>query len=91
MKNLAKQADLARAGITFNSVAPGAIYIPQTGWDELEQSDPSGYKRFMDSLPLGRLGTPAEVAEVVSFLCSEKASLVSGASIVVDGGETADL
>lgn len=91
MKNLAGQAELARAGITFNSVAPGAIYIPQTGWDELERTDPSGFKKFMDSLPLGRLGTPDEVAEVVSFLCSEQASLVSGASIVVDGGETADL
>jgi 3-oxoacyl-[acyl-carrier protein] reductase len=91
MKNLAGQADLARAGITFNSVAPGAIYIPQTGWDELERTDPSGFKKFMDSLPLGRLGTPDEVAEVVTFLCSEQASLVNGASILVDGGETADL
>jgi 3-oxoacyl-[acyl-carrier protein] reductase len=91
MKNLAGQAKLARAGITFNSVAPGAIYIPQTGWDELERTDPSGFKKFMDSLPMGRLGTPDEVAEVVGFLCSEQASLVSGASIVVDGGETADL
>ncbi|MBI2288070.1 MAG: SDR family oxidoreductase [Chloroflexi bacterium] len=38
--------------------------------------------------PLGRLGTPEEVASVVVFLCSERASLVNGASIAVDGGES---
>jgi 3-oxoacyl-[acyl-carrier protein] reductase len=37
--------------------------------------------------PLGRLGTPEEVASVVAFVCSTTASLLSGASIVVDGGE----
>ena len=91
MRNLARQPSLTRAGVTFNSVAPGAIYIPQTGWDELERKDPEAFRAFMDSLPLGRLGTPEEVAEVVGFLCSDRASLVNGASIVVDGGETADL
>lgn len=91
MRNLARQTSLTRAGVTFNSVAPGAIYIPQTGWDELERQDPEAFHAFMESLPLGRLGTPEEVAEVVCFLCSDSASLVNGASIVVDGGETADL
>ncbi len=40
------------------------------------------------NFPLGRLGTPEEVAQMVVFLCSELASLVNGACVVVDGGES---
>lgn len=89
MKNLAMNAELARAGITFNSVAPGCIMIPDTGWAEEEKKDPAAFRRMvMEKFPLGRLGTPEEVAGVVVFLCSEKARLVNGASILVDGGES---
>ena len=88
MKNLAGNRDLARHGITFNSVAPGAIYIEGTGWETFRRQSPGDYSAFVESLPLGRLGTPEEVANVVAFLCSEDASLVNGSSIIVDGGET---
>jgi len=91
MKNLAHRPELVRGGVTFNSVAPGAVYIPDTGWEELKKNDPSDYQRLMESLPLGRMGTPEEVGAMVAFLCSEKASYVNGASIVVDGGETAQI
>lgn len=91
MQNLSKQVELVRKGVTFNSVAPGATYIPDTGWDQLRVSDPAQFEAFCESLPLGRMGTPAEVAAVVSFLCSEEASLVNGATIVVDGGESVEL
>jgi 3-oxoacyl-[acyl-carrier protein] reductase len=74
MKSLASQSYLARDGITFNSVAPGEIDVGKP---------PSGAE-----LPLGRMGTPEEVANVVAFLCSEGASLVNGANIVVDGGQS---
>ena len=88
MKTLAMNANLVRDGITFNSVAPGAIMIPDTGWEKEQKQDPEEFKKMVDSqFPLGRLGTPEEVASVVVFLCSEKASLVSGASIPVDGAE----
>lgn len=88
MKTLAMNADLVRDGITFNSVAPGAIIIPDTGWDYEQKKDPEAFKKMVDNqFPLGRLGTPDEVANVVVFLCSEKASLVNGASIPVDGAE----
>ena len=88
MKNLAKNHLYASKGVTFNSVAPGAIYIPNTGWDEMKKTNPEKYKEFIKSnLPIGRLGTPEEVANVVTFLCSQYASLVNGASIAVDGGE----
>ena len=91
MKNFAKNKDFVRRGITFNSLAPGAILIPDTGWDNLRISSPVEYKSFAENLPLGRLGTVEEVAEVVYFICSEEASLVNGASIQVDGGESDSL
>ena len=63
--------------------------IPDTGWAEFEKSDPEGYARFIDEeLPLGRLGSPDEVASVITFLCSPRASMINGASVLVDGGET---
>lgn len=54
------------------------------------KNNPVAFKKKMDKeFRLGRLGTTDEVASVVTFLCSEAASLVNGASILVDGGETA--
>lgn len=89
MKTLAMNHDLARDGITFNSVAPGAIAIPGTGWDEERVKDPTAFKKMvLANYPLGRLGTPEEVAAVVAFICSARASLVNGASVAVDGAES---
>jgi len=88
MKTLAMNPVLVRDGITFNTVAPGNIMIPGTGWEEEMKKDLNGFKRMVDSKPLGRLGTPEEVANMVVFLCSKKASLVNGACIAVDGGES---
>lgn len=89
MKCLGLNRDLVRHGITFNSVAPGPIMIPDTGWDQARLSDPQGFDTMaQEQFTLGRLGTPEEVADVVTFICSEKASLVNSASIVVDGGES---
>jgi len=89
MKTLAMNTELVRDGITFNSVAPGAIMIPDTGWEKEQKQDPQKFKKMVDSqFPLGRLGTPEEVANVVTFICSEKARLLNGASVPVDGGES---
>lgn len=89
MKSMARSHELARANITFNSVSPGAIQIPGTGWDQEEKKDKDAFNKFLDEqLPLGRLGTPQEVSSVVEFLCTDAASLVNGANIVVDGGES---
>ena len=74
--------------MTFNTVAPGGIMIPETGWAEQNNNDPIGFAKMVEmTFPLGRLGNPKEVADVVTFICSERASLVNGASILVDGGE----
>jgi 3-oxoacyl-[acyl-carrier protein] reductase len=71
--------DLAPHGITVNSVAPGWI---ATGSQTAEEAD-AGRRT-----PIGRSGTPEEVAELVAFLASDRASYISGQSIVIDGGNT---
>lgn len=88
MKNLATHHDYARHNITFNCVAPGPIMIPGTGWEQEQGREPEKFQEYTDSLPLGRLGRPEEVADIVAFLCSERASLINGASIIADGGES---
>lgn len=90
MKTLSMYPDLARDGVTFNTVAPGSIMIPGTGWEEQKKKNPKAFNAILKSnFPLGRLGTPEEVAAVVAFLCSSKASLTTGACIPVDGSEGA--
>lgn len=88
MKSLSKDKELSRAGVTFNSVAPGAIMIPDTGWDRMQKEQPEEFQKFCESLPTGKLGTSQDVANVVSFLCSRKASFINGTCIKVDGGES---
>ncbi len=88
IKNLSLKKEIVRDGVTFNSIAPGSIMIPNTGWREEQKKDPAVFKAMLDEkFPLGRLGNPEEVANVVVFICSEQASLINGASIAVDGSE----
>lgn len=89
MKNLSLNKDLVRYGITFNSVAPGCIMIPDTGWAKEMTDNPEKFAKMVDNkFPLGRMGRPEEVAYPILMLCSEFASLINGASLVVDGGES---
>jgi len=89
MKNLAINKKYASANITFNSVAPGGIWIPDTGWEDMRDKDPEAFEEFIKSkFPRGSMGTPEEVANLVLFLCSQEASLINGASIAADGGES---
>ena len=71
--------ELAERGVRVNAVSPGEIAtsILSPGTDELVQT----------SVPMKRLGSPDEVAEVVLFLCSPKASYVNGAEIPINGGQ----
>ena len=86
-KSLARQ--FAPNNILVNSVAPGSLLFPGSSWDRREQADPERIAAFVKSeLPLGRFGTPEEIAYVVAFLASPLASLVSGACIPVDGGQS---
>jgi 3-oxoacyl-[acyl-carrier protein] reductase len=88
MKSLSRTPEYVRNGITFNTVAPGAIMIPDTGWDKLQKKNPTEYNRILEDLPMGRMGTPEDVANVVTFLCSDAARFVNGSCVVVDGGES---
>lgn len=80
--------DLAGDNIRVNTVCPGSIYFPGGGWADYERDDPEGYKKFLTrELPSGRLGSDVEVAEVITFLCSERSRWINGAMVPVDGGQ----
>jgi glucose 1-dehydrogenase len=81
MRNLAME--LAPHRITANNIAPGAIATP------INQSvldDPEAYRNAVSEVPLGRFGTPADVAAVALFLASDEAAYVTGSTYYVDGG-----
>ena len=81
--------DYGKLGVRVNSVAPGSILFPGGGWERRQQSDPAGIAAMIArDLPFGRFGTVEEVADSVVFVASPRASWISGACIVVDGGQS---
>ena len=87
VKSLARE--VAAKGVTVNAVAPGSILWSGGGWDRRQKANPEGIAEFVRlDMPLGRFGTVEEVASIVTFVCSMQASLVNGAVIAVDGGQS---
>ena len=80
--------EVAHDGVTVNAVAPGSILFEGGGWWRRREQDPDGIARFVEQeMPLGRFGRVEEVADVVAFVCSARASLVNAAVLAVDGGQ----
>ena len=80
--------ELAKDRIRVNCVAPGSIRFEGGSWDKRVKADPDGMRAFVRAnLPLGRFGRGEEVGDVVAFLASERASLITGACVAVDGAQ----
>jgi 3-oxoacyl-[acyl-carrier protein] reductase len=84
--------EVGRDGVTVNTVIPGRIHTPRI--DQLDQAKAEREGRTVEavaeestaSIPVGRYGRPEEYADAVAFLCSDRASYITGSSIRVDGG-----
>ena len=81
MRNLA--VELGPLGITINNIAPGAIATPIN--KSLLEDKPK-LNALLANIPVGRLGTPDDVAGLAAFLASDEASYISGSTFVIDGG-----
>jgi NAD(P)-dependent dehydrogenase (short-subunit alcohol dehydrogenase family) len=91
----AMAVDHAVDGIRVNTVSPGCIDAPMTRFAASQNAAPGGEQALIDSWgraqPLGRVGQPEEVAEVIAFLASNRASFCTAAEFRVDGGLLAKL
>lgn len=86
MSNLS--TTLGAEGIRTNTVSPGAIFFDGGVWDVRKRETPDVYADAVARAPMGRLGTPEEVASAVAFLASPAASYISGTNLIVDGAVT---
>ena len=82
----AAAVQLAPYGIRVNSIHPGDVITPMTA---AYFTDPANVEDRIRKTPLGRLGTPEDVAQAVLFLASDESSYMTGAELVLDGGRTA--
>jgi NAD(P)-dependent dehydrogenase (short-subunit alcohol dehydrogenase family) len=85
-------AEVAKYGVRVNAVCPGPIdtRMIHSLEEQVNPTNPAAVgQRYQSTIPLGRYGTPEEIANVVQFLCSDLASNVTGSQYVVDGGRTA--
>ena len=78
--------DYAKSNIRVNAVCPGIIDTPMM--DRFSGGDTEGREKVIAQEPVGRMGTPAEIAAAVVWLCSDQAAFVIGHAMVIDGGQT---
>ncbi len=81
---------LAKDGVLVNTIAPGSVLHAGGGWERFQnENSTEAVEEFIEqNLPMGRFGWPEPVGDLVAFLASERAGLITGACIVVDGGQS---
>jgi len=89
--------ELAGAGIRVNAICPGVIQTDFTDWrfkleaDILDSTVEARQAEMLKSIPMGRLGTAAEVADLVAFLASDQSSYITGQAINITGGQLMEI
>ena len=80
--------ELGPHNIRVNALSPGSITFPGSAWEQRREVDPAAFAEWLRAeFPFERLGTAEEIADVACFLLSDRASWVSGANVLVDGGQ----
>lgn len=80
--------ELARHRIRANVVSPGSIIWEDGSWDEFRKEHPESFAEYVrDGFPMGRLGKPEEVADVIVFMASPRSNWINGRNIAADGCE----
>jgi 3-oxoacyl-[acyl-carrier protein] reductase len=79
---------LALDGVRIVGLAPGNVLFPGSTWDHKLKVDEKAVQRMLEAnVPMRRLGSVSEIANVAAFLCSPKASFMTGTVVTVDGGQ----
>jgi NAD(P)-dependent dehydrogenase (short-subunit alcohol dehydrogenase family) len=86
IKGLAR--NLAPKNIRANVVSPGNVFFTGGVWDVVRQRNPEMFAQTLARNPMGRMGTPEEVANAVAFLASPRASFITGTNLIIDGALT---
>jgi len=85
-KNMARKL---ASEVRVNVIAPGNVLVGGGSWEKKIENNPDMVKKIIKStVPMNRFGTPEEIADAATFLCSERASFITGSLLVVDGGQT---
>ena len=85
-KNMARKL---ATQVRINVLVPGNIYSPGGSWEEKIKQNPEDVKNIIETtVPMKRFGTPEEMADAAVFLCSERATFITGSVLTVDGGQT---
>jgi 3-oxoacyl-[acyl-carrier protein] reductase len=85
-KNMARKL---APSVRVNVILPGNVYFEGGSWDEKIQQDKKRVDEIIKStVPMNRFATPQEIADSAVFLCSDRASFITGTTLVIDGGQT---
>ena len=81
---------LAKDGVLVNSIAPGSIAHAGGSWERFQnENPPEAVQEFIDdNLPMGKFGWPEPLGDLVAFLSSERAGMITGACVLIDGGQS---